>query len=179
MKSCLLATVVVLTNTRNYYELECRIQRGTAMLETGVYDSLFFDGNACGSACASTSLDNIGTLVPDADGQIRLFSMERAHNTLEAILASRHCKCRIKTSMFSFLCDCSLWQNLQEEKWGKNQHAANGFRATLAKYDAAATKLRTQIETIVSLAEHELQLLCSSDNNTCGPLRKQIAYTKP
>jgi hypothetical protein len=178
MKSCLLATVVVLTETRNYYELECRIERGTAILETGVYDPLFFDGKPCGDACASTSLDNIGTVAPDAGGQSMLFTMERAQNTLEAILASRHCKCRIKTSMFSFLCDCSLWQNLQEEKWGKNERAAAPFRATLQKFNDAATKLRHEVETIVALSEHELKLLCSSNNNTCAPLRKQIAYTQ-
>ena len=178
MKSCLLATVVVLTDTKNYYQLECRIERGTSMLDTGVYDPAFFDGKPCGKACASTSLDNIGSVVPTADGDFVLFSMDRAQNTLEAILASRHCKCRIKTSMFSFLCDCSLWQNLQEEKWGKNEHAASAFRKPLDGYNAAATALRAQIQTIVSLSEHELKLLCSSRNNTCGPLRKQIAYAK-
>lgn len=148
------------------------------MLETGRYDPLFFDGKPCGKACASTSLDNIGTLVQDVGGEEMLFSMEKAQNTLEAILASRHCKCRIKTSMFSFLCDCSLWQNLQEEKWGKNEDAAKAFRETLRKFNEAATRLRAEVQTIVSLSEHELKLLCSSNNNTCAPLRKQIAYAE-
>ncbi len=179
MKSCLLATVVVLTDTRNYYELECRIERGTEMLDTNVYNPLFFDGQPCGDACASTSLDNIGTLTPDRTGAQSLFSQEKAANTIEAIIASHHCKCRFKTSWFSCFCDCSLWRQLHEEKWGTNRNAAKQFRDTLAHYDAQANALRAQIRTIVALAEHELKLLCTHHNTTCGPLRKQIAYTKP
>lgn len=167
-----MAGLAVYPHAQQYFKLRCKLELGQNIVDTGIYDERFFDGMPCGIACASTSLDEIGSRKESADQM--LFSLEKAETTIEAIVASHHCRCRFQLGWFSLGCDCSLWSALKEEKWGTGPtERSKVFRQALESYAVSAKAMMENVHGAVNMAEEELKLLCNANPSLCAPFEKQ------
>jgi len=172
LSACMLAGLAVYPYAQQYFKLKCKLEIGRNILETGIYDAKFFEGMPCGLACASTSLDTIGHRVESKDGAI--FTIQRAETTIEAIVASHHCRCRFQLGWFSLGCDCSLWSALKEEKWGSGPTVeSQRFRAELERFSDLAEELRGNVNAAIKMADEELKLLCGENPTLCAPFEIQ------
>lgn len=172
LSACMLAGLAVYPHAQQYFKLRCKLEIGSSILDTGTYDARFFDGMPCGMACASTALDTIGTREESADGAI--FSAERAEATLEAIVASHHCRCSFQLGWFSLGCDCSLWTALKEEKWGLGPtQESKRFRAKLERFAVHAAEMIENVRSAVRMANEELKMLCGANPTLCAPFEQQ------
>lgn len=163
---CVLAAAATLATTRSFFSLHCTLLQIKELEEHSVYSPELFDGRPCGMACATTAMDTIGSDAVSVDNT--LYSAQNAANTIDAIISSHHCRCRIKGSVFSIGCDCTLWAALHEQRWGPTTPSlAVEFQKRLDAAAAAAEAVRADAAVLKQLATYELKHLCAANGTVC------------
>lgn len=173
---CDLFAVATLSSSIQLFQLQCTLEQ-IGKVENGIYAPELFGGEPCGKACSTTDMETLGT------GQVSpgnvLYSPESATRTMDALVAYRHCRCRVKASVFNLACDCSLWEAIRDHRSSGRAPQTTSFvqfQATLQEAEKASVGVMAHVAAIKELALHELKTLCPggpSEPTVCsfrGPL---------
>ena len=168
--ACDMQNMVALPSSQVFFKLHCMLHLVNEMNSTQVYKKELFGGKECAHGCCSTQIDSLGD-VGNCDNTCTLFSNTKAQNTIDAILSSRHCICKVSSPIMSFGCDCSVWSALHKHRWENvDTPLYQTLNKRLEKCSSAATKLQKELLSIKEIATRELELVCHGTDYTSKAL---------
>ena len=181
---CHMQTIAALPSSQVFFKLHCMLHLVSEMNTTRVYKRELFGGKDFMHGCCSTQIDLLGEITTCGDA-CALYSSTKAQNTIDAILSSRHCKCKLSSPIVSLGCDCSTWSALHKHRWENiDTPAYQMLHGRLVMCEAAASKLQNEISAMQAVATRELELACLSTAYTTKALelcnthlvQSQISY---
>lgn len=164
---CEMAPMAATATSQMFFKLHCILSMISSMNHTHDYNPKLFSNNECGLGCCSTRIDSLGELT-DGETTPKLFNRKNAENTIDAILSSRHCKCKFSTPILSIGCDCSQWSALHRHRWENTDTPEyTKLMARLDRCDKEASKMQMHLAAMKEISQQELSA-------TCG----NLSYTK-
>lgn len=137
-----------------YFKLHCIVQMSDTMISSREYNSKLFGGAECEWACCSTHIDTFGERSVDS----MLYDGRRAKNTIDAIVASKHCPCEWWERAW---CKCPLLEALQKKQWeGVETPVYKSIQGTLQKCEDGVKTVVNEARVMKDIALEQLMTVC-------------------